>query len=238
MTLGYCFDRSALLLISRSATLAAIANLRSTIGIIWKSNGRGEGPIRTIVAGTSLERNWAFMKADRLLLVTGVVGALLAILQCFPLIALPYQIDYGEGLLLDGALRVRHSQPLSPDPYAVPVVLHVYGPVSYAVASLALPDGTASFPAGRRMVLMCSVVLGLLVGAILRRLTGSWWIGLAIGLVLLALPAFRFWLYLLRADVIGVLFSTIGIALYISKEKSGIGVSHFLGSRYFASTLF
>ncbi len=62
-----------------------------------------------------------FMKAERGLLVVVVVGALLAVLRCIPLIALPYQIDYGEGLMLEGALRVHHSQPLYPMPFAFPV---------------------------------------------------------------------------------------------------------------------
>ena len=87
------------------------------------------------------------MKADRVLLLTVVVCALLAILRCLPLIALPYQIDYGEGLVLDGALHVRHSQPLYPDPFTFPVNLHVYGPVAYAAAALVLP-GLATCDAG------------------------------------------------------------------------------------------
>jgi hypothetical protein len=42
---------------------------------------------------------------------------------------------------------------------------------------------------------------------------------MSFGLLLLTLPAFRFWLYLLRADVIGVLFSTVGIAIYLLYQK-------------------
>ncbi len=38
-------------------------------------------------------------------------------------------------------------------------------------------------------------------------------------LLLLTLPAFRFWFYLWRADLIGVLFSMIGIALYLLSER-------------------
>src|SRR5258707_6435714 len=173
------------------------------------------------------------MKADKVLLLTVVVGAVLAILRCVPLIALPYQIDYGEGLMLDGALCIRHSQPLYPDPFAFPVVLHVYGPVAYAAAALVLPGGTPSFSAGRFMVLACSIVLALLIAAIVRQLTGSWWIGLTFGLMLLTLPAFRFWLYLLRADVIGVVFSTIGIALYVLKGKQWYWSIPFFGLAIF-----
>ncbi len=154
-------------------------------------------------------------KAERALLVCVVCGAFLVILRSVPLIVSPYQIDYGEGLMLEGALRIRHAQPLYPNPFAFPVVLHVYGPVAYAAAALVLPGVGSSFPAGRLLTLMCSVLLSLLLGTILRRLTGSWWIGLSFGFLLLTLPAFRFWLYLLRADVIGVAFSLIGLTLYL-----------------------
>jgi len=168
----------------------------------------------------SLGRRFASsLKAERVLLICVVLGAFLAVLRSIPLIISPYQIDYGEGLILDGALRIRHSQPLYPSPFAFPVVIHVYGPLAYAAAASVLPGGAASFPAGRLLILICSVALSLLLGTILRRLTGSWWIGLSFGFLLLTLPAFRFWLYLLRADVIGVLFSTTGTALYLHREK-------------------
>jgi hypothetical protein len=160
----------------------------------------------------------AVQKAQRSLLICVLIGSFLAIAESIPLIINPYQLDYGEGLILDGALRLRHAQPLYPNPYGFPVVLHVYGPLAYAAAAV-LPGGVASFPAGRELILASSLLLCLLLASIVRRLTGDSWIGLAFGLLLLTLPAFRFWLYLLRADVIGVVFSAIGIALYLCEEK-------------------
>ncbi len=168
-----------------------------------------------------------------MLLACVFFGAVLAILACMPLIGSPYQLDYGEGLILDGALRIRHSQPLYPNPTAFPTVLHVYGPVAYAAGALALSGGRASFPPGRLLILTCSVALSFLLGTILRRLTGSWWIGLSFGCLLLTLPAFRFWLYLLRADVIGVLFSTTGVALYLFDEKRWYRIIPFFGLAIF-----
>jgi hypothetical protein len=154
-----------------------------------------------------------------MLLACVVLSAFLVILRTIALIASPYQIDYGEGLMLDGALRIRHAQPLYPNPFGFPVVLHVYGPVAYAVAAAVLPAGAPSFAAGRLLIVACSIALSLVLGIVLRRLTSSWWIGLSFGMLLLTLPAFRFWFYLLRADVIGVLFSMIGIALYLLSER-------------------
>ncbi len=176
---------------------------------------------------------FSLLKAERLLLGCLVLGAFLVIHWSAPLIVSPYQIDYGEGLMLDGALRILHSQPLYPNPFTFPVVLHVYGPVAYAAIASVLPGGAASFPAGRLLILICSVVLSSLIGTILRRLTGSWWIGLSFGFLLLTLPAFRFWLYLMRADVIGVVFSTLGIALYLSSEER-----RYWGIPFFGLALF
>ncbi len=71
-------------------------------------------------------------------------------------------------------------------------------------------------------MLICSIVVALLLAVIVRRLIGSSWVGFAFGLLLLTLPAFRFWLYLLRADLIGIAFSVIGITLYLLKQKGWI----------------
>jgi hypothetical protein len=158
-------------------------------------------------------------RAERLLLCCIALSAFLVILTSAPLIASRYQIDYGEGLMLDGALRILHSQPLYPNPFSFPVVIHVYGPVAYAAIASVLPGGAASFPAGRILILACCLVLSSLIVTILRRLTDSRWIGLSFGILLLTLPAFRFWFYLMRADLIGLVFSVLGIALYLSSEK-------------------
>src|SRR5438309_4577669 len=171
--------------------------------------------------------------AEKLLLGSTVLAAMLAIFWSAPLIFSPYQIDYGEGLMLEGAMRILHSQPLYPNPSAFPVVLHVYGPVAYAATASVLPAGVASFPPGRLLILVCSFVLSLLIGTILRRLTDSWWVGLSFGFLLLTLPAFRFWLYLLRADVIGVVLSTLGVTLYLSSEKRWYWSIPFFGLALF-----
>ncbi len=162
-----------------------------------------------IVAATATSR--------RILLVVSALSALLAIAASLPLIFYPYQLDYGEGLMLEGATSLRHGDPLYPNPFRFPTVVHVYGPVAYGAT--ALVERKPSFPAGRLLVLVCSLTLVMLLGWILHNWTGSWLVGLSFGLLLLALPAFRFWLYLLRADMIGLLLSVLGLALYVWKEK-------------------
>ena len=159
------------------------------------------------------------MKADRLLLFSVLAGACLAVLSAARLVAIPYEIDYGEGCILQGALCIRHALPLYPNPFAFPVVLHMYGPAAYAAVALALPGGAASFPPGRALILVCCVALSVLLSYILWRMTGSWRVGLAFGTLFLALPALRFWLYLLRADVIGIVLCIMGVALYLRNAR-------------------
>ncbi len=99
------------------------------------------------------------LNPEKTLLVCVIVGCVFVVLRSIPLIASPYQIDYGEGLMLDGALRLQHSQPLYPNPFAFPVVQHVYGPVAYGVTRLILPGEGVSFPEGRLLIVMCAVAL-------------------------------------------------------------------------------
>lgn len=158
-------------------------------------------------------------QAETLLLLSVLAAACLAIASAVRMAAIPYQLDYGEGLVVEGALSIRHSQPLYPNPFAFPVVLHEYGPVAYAAVASVLPGGGASFPQGRVLMLACSIALSLLLSGILWRVTASWRIGLAFGLLLLTLPAFRLWLYVVRADVIGVTLCLAGVALYLWKPR-------------------
>src|SRR5258708_12499952 len=83
---------------------------------------------------------------EKTLLVCVIVGCVFVVLRSIPLIASPYQIDYGEGLMLDGALRLHHSQPLYPNPFAFPVVYHFYGPIPFALLLSILPDHAVHFP--------------------------------------------------------------------------------------------
>jgi hypothetical protein len=165
------------------------------------------------------EEKVSFPRPERVLLLFVLASAFLALLQSSRLIGLPYQIDYGEGLMLDGAMRLRYSQPLYPDPFRFPVVIQEYGPVAYAAAAWVSRKGVPSFTGGRALAFACAIALSFLIAWLLRQSTGSWWIGLSFGLLFVTLPAIRLWLCLLRADMIGLVLSFVGIALYQTKRR-------------------
>src|SRR5215831_18407771 len=177
-------------------------------------------------------------RSERILAGFAVAAVFLTLWQVVPLILIPYEIDYGEGLMLDGGLRIRRSEPLYPNPYQFPIVLHDWGPVAYVATAAVLPHGAPSFPAGRWLVLGCGVVLAIVLQGILRKLGTPKIVALAFGFLLLTLPAFRFWLYLLRADVIGVVLVAIGIWIYISDQTRWYRcVPLFLGAIFCKYTL-
>ncbi len=134
--------------------------------------------------------------------------------------------------MLEGALRVRQGQPLYPAPSGLPIVIHVYGPIAYAVEALALGHGL-SFLGGRVLVLLCSLAISVLISTLLCHRTHSVPVALAFGLVLLTIPAFRFWLYLLRADLIGIVFLLAGLSLYALKPRYLLWSTPFFSAALF-----
>jgi hypothetical protein len=157
--------------------------------------------------------------AESLLLVCTLLGTLAVLIPWWRLATFPYQIDYGEGLLLEGALSLRQGRPLYPAVSQLPVVLHVYGPLAYAATAATLRSSRVSFTSGRLLILVCALTVSALLASLLRRWTGSLRIALAFALILLTIPAFRFWTYLLRADLIGIALSVSGLALFALKRR-------------------
>ena len=92
-------------------------------------------------------------RAESLLVVCTLLGTLAVLVPWWRLATFPYQIDYGEGLMLEGALSLRHGQPLYPVASELPIVLHDFGPLAYAATAATLRLGHVSFTAGRVLIL-------------------------------------------------------------------------------------
>ena len=172
-----------------------------------------------ISTGTALSENAAPPWTESVLLVCILLSTLAVLVPWWRLATFPYQIDYGEGLMLEGALSLRLDKPLYPATSGLPVVLHVYGPLAYAATAATLNPARVSFTGGRVLILLCAFSVSAVIAILLRRWTESLRTALAFGLILLTIPAFRFWTYLLRADLIGITLSISGLALYALKPR-------------------
>jgi hypothetical protein len=145
-----------------------------------------------------------------------------------PVVEFPYAVNYGEGVVLDQAVRIARGPGLYTPLAAEPYVVDNYTPLYPYLASLALPSARASFHGGRVIsfgaCLATAVVLYAM--AFVRRrkeasqaaLVGAGVI--AAGLYLASGEALN-WGALYRVDCLGVALSVAGFALAASSLRSG-----------------
>ena len=158
-------------------------------------------------------------RAESILALCIIAGSACALWQSIDEIRLPYQIDYGEGLMLEGAARLVHGQPLYGDPRCFPHQLHVYGPVAYFLTSLPVRMFGIDYRPARALTLLCALLSALAIAYLLRHWTGSWSIGLIFGFSFLLVPTVRTWLYLIRADFLALSLSLIGLVIYVLRPR-------------------
>ena len=154
--------------------------------------------------------------------VTGVVVMLLLVAQAAAValffnhdgraLAFPYPLDYGEGPLLDQAMRLSrlkniYRANLSTPPY----VIANYPPLFVlAQAPFAKIFGPA-FWYGRAISALSVVAAAIFIALTLRALTGDWLAAIAGGLTLPAIPYVLHWSPLCRVDSLALGLSWAGL---------------------------
>ncbi len=127
-------------------------------------------------------------------------------------LSFPYQIDYGEGPLLDQVMRLSNVEPIySSDFSTPPYTISNYPPVFLLIQ---VPFAWLFGPAfwyGRLISLLSAVLAALFLGLTLHALTDDWLASLAGGLLLLAYPYVQFWSVLNRIDLLALALSWAGI---------------------------
>ncbi len=167
-------------------------------------------------------------------LVLAVVGAL-AVAGAVRFIALevdqvsfPYAVNYGEGVVLDQAVRIARGPGLYGPIDTVPYAVDNYTPLYPYLASLVLPVSRASFFGGRAISFCACIATAVLlyILAFTRRreraaqasLVGAGVV--AAGLFLVSGEALD-WGALYRVDCLGVALSVAGFALAAGKLRAG-----------------
>jgi len=132
----------------------------------------------------------------------------------------PYTLNYGEGPLLDQAVRLATGQaiyrPLTNNP---PYVIANYPPLyPLAQAAFVSTQGAALWY-GRLISLVSTLLAALFLGFTARAITRDWSAGIAAGLLFLALPYVLHWSALARKDMLALVFSIVG--LYCAAMRPG-----------------
>src|SRR5205085_5750084 len=113
-----------------------------------------------------------YLVFDLLLLACALFGLRLDLVYAFQRVAIPYQLDYDEGILLEGAQRILNGTGLYLDPHRFPNAIDSYPPLaSYAIALL-VKLGGLEFLWPRMLVVASVLAIGLLIAFVIARETG------------------------------------------------------------------
>jgi hypothetical protein len=126
-------------------------------------------------------------------------------------LAFPYDLNYGEGYVLNDAVRLAHGEPIYVDLQQFPMVRSPYPPVFPFLWSLVVPfSGPALWP-GRALEIVALSGICVVVATNARRAArGPWPAVAAVGLVA-ASPFVYQWAGYARVDMLGLLFAAGGV---------------------------
>jgi hypothetical protein len=146
---------------------------------------------------------------------------LLFLLHAYRTITFPFQLDYGEGPILQIALRVARGQPLYPPIAQPPYVIASYAPLYYLLSALGVKLFGPGFFFGRLLSCLGAVAVALFSGLVVwdrtRHRFASY---LSCGMIL-AMPHFMVWSTLMRVDVLALAFGVAGYWLYTRGGRAG-----------------
>ncbi len=139
------------------------------------------------------------------------VYALLTLWLAFVGLTYPYQLDYGEGIVLWFTRQLSHGQPIYKGLTGLPYASSNYPPLAMLLAALLTPIFGEGYLAGRLMSFASALVVGALIYRIVRVETGTRWLGALAALFFLGSPYVYHWIPQFRADLIGLAFAFFGV---------------------------
>jgi hypothetical protein len=147
------------------------------------------------------------------------------------LIAFPYNVDYGEGPILDQVMRLAHFQSIYPkDITQLPFTIGNYPPL-YQL--LQLPFAWIFGPAfwyGRVINLISLLAAAVFIGLILHHLTQDWLAAVVGGAFLLAVPYILHWAGFVRVDslALGISWAGLFVITRWPNQRKGIIITALL----------
>ncbi|UCH35806.1 MAG: glycosyltransferase family 39 protein, partial [Armatimonadota bacterium] len=130
---------------------------------------------------------------------------------CWWVLKCPYEVDYGEGIVLRYALNIARGRVVYNDYRHYPFVASTYPPVYPLICALGVKLSGVSFTFGR--ALSCGATLGVaaLIWALLRRARAPRFTAALAAMLFLAAPIVRLWAPLMRVDMTAILFGLCGL---------------------------
>ncbi len=133
-------------------------------------------------------------------------------------LALPFQVDYEEGNILNTLVRITHGLTPYPDPHAIPNVLNPYGPVAYYLLAIPVKLLGTSFFGPRLIILASFVAISVFLALIIARQTQSKLTGICFGALYAMLPMTQAWAAVLRVDFLALALAAAGVFVFTRSE--------------------
>lgn len=158
----------------------------------------------------------------------GALIAMLALTACVFVtqgarsIGFPYPLDYGEGPLLDQALRLAEGNGIyDPDLSHSPHTVSNYPPLFVATVAAATRLFGGAYWHGRTLSLLCICLAAFACAAIVYRLARDRWAAFGAAGCLLAMPYVGFWSALFRVDAMALALSLAALAYLPERAEQG-----------------
>jgi hypothetical protein len=123
----------------------------------------------------------------------------------------PYQLDYGEGVLLHFVREWAAGRPIYKAIEGYPYITSNYAPLPILLAMALTPILGLSFAAGRGWTLLAVVAITILIAAWVWREGRRWLPAAAVALIFLGSPYIYHWAPLFRVDLLGLALTLGGL---------------------------
>ena len=151
-----------------------------------------------------------------------IFAAITTALACFTIffsikqIQKPYEFVYGEGIVLNAALRMLHGLTPYPDPHQWPIVLDPYGPLCYLAAAIPIKLTGLGLTGPRLVSLLSGLGVTLMLILLIRHQTQKWRLAVAFGAMFLCVWPVSLWLVVVRVDMLALFLTVLGLYLFLA----------------------
>ncbi len=149
-----------------------------------------------------------------LLGVVVTVQVLIFFLHAYQAILFPYQLDYGEGPILQIAREVAQGCPMYPPVDRPPYLIASYEPAYYLLSALGVKLFGVGFAFGRLLSCLSVVATALFAGLIVWDRTRHRFASFLTFGTILVMPHFMVWATLMRVDALALAFAVMGFWLF------------------------
>jgi hypothetical protein len=145
----------------------------------------------------------------------------------------PYQLDYGEGIVLWFARQLAHGQPIYLKPDDVPYASSNYPPVALGLSAALMPIFGEGYVGGRLLNFASALLVAALIYRIVHSETRDRRASALAALFFLGSPYIYHWIPLFRVDLVGLAFAFGGVYALWEFDRRSLTADRRVSAFYF-----